>query len=192
MQLKKKAIVFTALCIAAAALIYFAHRGNGEETTPEPEEPSFTLLESDKKAPVLSTGTISEHDSLMNVFCPDTSAADIFAIEKSLKKAGLSYIKPGDTYAVALSTAGEPCRFSIARGEDWYSVEKSTAGDFSAVKTSLPLTVSTVTTSGRISSSLWESMWRAYLPDSSWRNSDEPAEVYPDNVRTPSLSPPRN
>lgn len=157
----KKRIIIAILFFLAAVLLLFAGLYRWR---PDKAVPGFALLAAGPDAPVISTGTFSQGDSIETVLGRAVPYSDILAIAASLKKAGAGFVQAGDLYAVGLSTSGEARRFALARGEALYRVQKGSAGIFTCQKGTLPVITSARETRGTVENSLWEAMSACLAP----------------------------
>ncbi len=154
-----KILIASAAVMAAALAAFLISRGSREAAASKP----YSLLAPGQGMPLVSTGTISDGDSVGAAFPHGTTYADIIGVETALRKAGSGALRPGDIYAVGRSSSGAVEGFTLARGEDLYRVARSSSG-FSAEKASVPVTVVRRDSSGSLGSSLWDAMTAQNVP----------------------------
>lgn len=154
-----RALIASAVVMAAGLAAFFVLRASREAAASRP----YSLLAPGSGTPLVSTGTISDGESISSVFRHGTDYGDIIKVETALEKAGSGVLRQGDIYAVGLSTSGEVEGFTLARGEDLYRVFRSSSG-FAAERSSVPVTVVRLDSSGAIGSSLWDAMTAQNVP----------------------------
>ncbi len=144
--------------LAAAALLIMAFAFAGRR--PEAARP-YELISPCPAAPVVSTGTFRSGD-IWETAMKGAPYADVLVVARALKKAGLPFPRPGDIYAVAVSTSGPLEAFALARAETVYRASRHEGG-FRVEKDAVPVEAEIFESSGTLTSSLWAAMSSAGL-----------------------------
>ncbi len=150
--------VKTIILPALAAALLLSACGGDRGQAPEP----FRLLAPTAEAPAVSTGTIRSGDTWASAMRA-APAAEVNQAARALRKGGVVCPRPGDLYAAAYSTSGALSAFALARGEEIYSLERS-SGSFVFSRKPLPAVYTVREASGTLESSLWEAMSASGLP----------------------------